>query len=294
MSISFTLLRTFHAVAEHGGFTAAANALHISQPTVTTQIKELEERYGVELLLRRSRRVELTDAGLALVEITRRMMSLRMEAHELMSSYGKLLTGELRLAAVGPYHATEMIALFRLAYPEVKISVLLGNSGVTLTNLIELRADVAVLAHAVDDPRVHTIVYRTQNVVVFVNRSHPWFGREAVSAAELAGQPFILREHGSTTRRTFEAAMQAAGVDISCVLEIGSREGVWKAVEQGLGIGVVADFEFVPHADLRTLRITDVPVTTEYRLACLRERRYSRTIAAFIDSVMSVEAARDC
>jgi LysR family transcriptional regulator, low CO2-responsive transcriptional regulator len=80
MAIGFTHLRTFHAVAEHRGFTAAANALGIGQPTVTTQIKELEERYGVELLLRRGRRVVLTEVGVALLEITRRLMNLSEEA----------------------------------------------------------------------------------------------------------------------------------------------------------------------------------------------------------------------
>jgi DNA-binding transcriptional LysR family regulator len=75
-------------------------------------------------------------------------------------------------------------------------------------------------------------------------------------------------------------------VPISCVLEIGSREGVWKAVEQGLGIGVVADFEFVPHPEMRTIRIADYAITTEYWLACLAERRRSRSIAAFLEAVL--------
>ena len=84
MAIPFTLLRAFHAVAEHGGFTAAANALGIGQPTVTTQVKELEERYGVELFLRSGRQIQLTGAGEALVEITRRMIALRQDAHDLL------------------------------------------------------------------------------------------------------------------------------------------------------------------------------------------------------------------
>jgi DNA-binding transcriptional LysR family regulator len=75
----------------------------------------------------------------------------------------------------------------------------------------------------------------------------------ASTLRELAGQPFVLRERGSTTRRAFEAAMEEQGLRVTAVFEIESREGVWKAVEQGLGIGVVADFEFVPHSNLRAL-----------------------------------------
>jgi len=287
MSIGLKQLRSFTAVAEHRGFTAAAEAVGISQPTITTQVRELEERYGVELLLRMGRRVELTEAGEALYKVSRHIMSLLDEADELLTSSGQLEVGQLRIAAVGPFHATEMIARFLRRYPRIEINVMLGNSDGTLARVLALEADVAILAHVVDDPRVHTVPFSTHEVVVFVHRDHPWHGSESVGIGELAGQPLILRERGSTTRRAFEAAAQAAGVAITPLLEIGSREGVWKAVERGLGIGVVADFEFVEHRNLTTVRIADAVVRTEYRLACLMERRNSPKIRAFIDTVIS-------
>lgn len=260
--------------------------MHISQPTVTTQVKELEERYGVELLVRRGRRVELSETGAALFDISRRIMSLHEEAEELLLSSGRLTTGQLRLAAVGPFHATEMVARFLAKYPAIKVSMLLGNSDQTLQRILELESDVAILAHVVDDPRVYSVPFSTHDVVVFVNTDHPWHGRENVAIGELADQPLILRETGSTTRRAFERAAERANVVIKPLLEIGSREGVWKAVEMGLGIGVVADFEFVAHPRLRTIRIGDATVQTEYRLACLMERRHSPKIEAFMQSVL--------
>jgi aminoethylphosphonate catabolism LysR family transcriptional regulator len=286
MAIVFTHLRSFHAVAEHRGFTAAANALRISQPTVTTQVKELEDRYGVELLLRLGRRVELTDTGSALFDISRRIMKLHEEADELLLSSGHLTTGQLRLAAVGPFHATDMVARFLAKYPAIKINMMLGNSDQTLSHILELEADVAILAHVVEDPRVHSVPFSTHEVVIFVNSDHPWHGRDRVEMAELEEQPLILRETGSTTRRAFEAAADKAGVRVKPFLEIGSREGVWKAVERGLGVGVVADFEFVAHPHLKTIRIAGAEVRTEYRLACLQERRQSPKIKAFIETVL--------
>lgn len=287
MPIVFAHLRSFHAVAENKGFTAAADALHISQPTVTTQVKELEERYGVELLIRRGRRVELTDTGAALHEISRRMMSLHDEAEELLLSSGRMTTGQLRIAAVGPFHATEMVARFLASYPAIKISMSLGNSDLTLQRLLALEADVAILAHHVDDGRVHSVPFSTHEVVVFVSTDHPWRDRLNIRMAELADQPLILREKGSTTRKAFETAAAGANVALQPLLEIGSREGVWKAVEQGLGIGIVADFEFVAHPRLRTLRISDVDVRTEYHLACLHERRHSPKIEAFLHTILT-------
>lgn len=286
MSIVFTQLRSFNAVAEHHGFTAAARALNISQPTVTTQVKELEERYGVELLVRRGRRVELTETGAALYDISRSIMRMHEEAGELLLNSGRLTTGQLRVAAVGPFHATEMVARFLHDYPEIKVSMLLGNSDQTLQRILELEADVAVLAHVVDDPRVHSIPFSTHEVVVFVDTDHPWNGRDSIGIAELASQRLILRETGSTTRRALERAARMAGTEIAPFLEIGSREGIWKAVERGLGIGVVADFEFVPHPRLTTIRFSDADVRTEYRLVCLQERRHAPKIDAFFRAVL--------
>lgn len=290
MPIVFTHLRSFHAVAENGGFTAAAHVLNISQPTVTTQVKELEERYGVELLVRRGRRVELTETGASLLDISRRIMSLSEEAEELLLSSGRLTTGQLRLAAVGPFHATEMVAKFLARYPLIKVSMLLGNSDQTLQRILDLESDVAVLAHAVDDPRIHSVPFSTHEVVAFVNEEHAWYHRESITVAELAAQPLILRETGSTTRRGLEQTAAGMGIEIKPFLEIGSREGIWKAVERGLGVGVVADFEFVPHPRLRTVRIADAVVRTEYRLACLQERRESPKIDAFMKTVLAVDA----
>jgi DNA-binding transcriptional LysR family regulator len=119
------------------------------------------------------------------------------------------------------------------------------------------------------------IPYRTHRVVVFVNRDHPWFKRKSVK----------LRERGSTTRRAFEATMQAEGVTIEPVFEIESREGVWKAVERGLGISVVADFEFVPHPNLRALEISDRAIKTQYNIAHHIGRSHSPIVKAFLDTV---------
>lgn len=287
MPIGFTHLRSFHAVATTGGFTRAARMLNIGQPTVTTQIKELESRYGVELFLRQGRQIALTGAGQALTELTGRIMQLREEAHEMLSSHGKLQTGHLKVAAVGPFHATAMIAAFRQRNPGIEISIAFGNSEQTLARLTGLEADVAVLAQHVDDPRVLSQPYSTHLVVVFVNADHPWHGRASVALRELEGQPLILREQGSSTRLAFERAMAGAGLSIRQSLEIGSREGVWKAVELGMGISVVADFEFVPHPRLWPIPIEGGAVRTEYRIAILRDRARTPKLCAFLDAAIS-------
>lgn len=286
MPVVFTHLRAFYAVALHGGFTAAAAALHVSQPTLTTQVRELEERHGVELFLRQGRRVVLSETGRTLFEISTRIMKLQDEADELLASTGAMKTGSLKFAAVSPFHATDMVARFAAEYPLFKVSMQFGNSEVTLSRIIDLEADIGILARGFDDRRVHSIPFSTEEIVVFVHRKHPWWQRESVDFRELEGQPLILREAGSTTRSALEATARAEGVSLTPLMEIGSREGVWKAVQSGLGIGVVAAFEFVSHPELKTVRIADILISTEYRLVFLEERRASRTIKAFVDLVL--------
>lgn len=287
-----THLRSFHAVATHGGFTAASKVLNVGQPTLTIQVKALEDRYGVELFHRVGRRVVLTQAGRELLELTRRIARLEEETRDLLQAHKGLNTGHLRIVAVGPFHATDMIGAFKRPYPDVEISVVLGNSQQTLERVLRYEADVGVTAGVGSDDRVETVRYSTHSVVVFVNAEHPFFEREMISISDLQNRRVVLREKGSTTRTAFEAALKRAKVTIDPVLEIGSREAVWKAVERGLGIGAVADFEFVQHPRLKTVAFDDVSIKTEYYLAYLRERRESRLIRAFCDVALRPSPGR--
>ena len=261
--------------------------MNVGQPTLTTQVKALEARYGVELFHRTGRRVLLTEAGKELYELSLRAARIEEETHDLLLAHKGLATGHLRVAAVGPFHAIDMISAFTEAYPAVEISVLLGNSQQTIGRLLRYDADVGLTARVEPDDRVEMMPYSRHSVVIFVNAEHPFFERETISLRELRNERVILREKGSTTRTAFEAGLARAKIEIDPVLEIGSREGVWKAVERGLGIGAVADFEFVHHPRLKTVAFDDVLIKTEYFLAYLRERRDSRLIRAFCDVALN-------
>lgn len=290
-----TQLRSFHAVASQGGFTAAGNALHIGQPTITRQVRELEERFGIELFHRRGRLVQLTPTGKELLEITRRIFALEVEARDLLNAAGGFHTGHLEVGAVGPYHVTEMLASFHERYPHLTISVKIGNSQEMLQGLRDYKTDVAVLAEIdgiQEDDRFFALPYAQHHVVAFVNSDHPWARRSAIRMRDLDGQRVILREPGSNTRQSLEAAANQAGVQIDASLEIGSREAIWWAVLKGLGIGVVSEYEFIPHPRLHKLTIADTPVYNRQYVVCLAERRSSRLIRAFLEIVQELVRTR--
>ncbi len=279
----YTQLRSFHAVAKEGGFTAASKVLNVGQPTITSQVKGLEERFGVRLFHRQGHKIQRTDSGEALFKIARRMMSLETDALDLLNAYGGLLTGQLKIGAVGPYHVTEMLALFSEQYPGIKLSVTVGNSMEMVERLLDFSVDVAVLAHVEDDERICAMPFSRHPVVLFANRDHPFAGRKSVQLKDLQGQKMVLREKGSTTRLSFEDALNRAGVSIDPVMEIGSREAVWFAVERGIGLGVVSDIEFIPHPNLCTITLGDAEIYTTAHVNCLADRRESALISAFFN-----------
>jgi aminoethylphosphonate catabolism LysR family transcriptional regulator len=280
-----TQLRSFHAVARAGGFTGGAKLLHISQPTVTTQVRFLEETYGTELFYRRGHKVTLTPLGAQLFELAQRIFALESETVHLLQDSGELRSGHLRVGAVGPFHVTEMLARFNQRFPGMQVSVRVGNSQAVLAALVDYQTDVAVFAQFTDDPRFHSVPYSRHPIVVFVHRSHRFARRKSIRIAELEGEGMILREQGSTTRKALDDALAKAGVTLRVAMEIGSREAIREAVIKAVGIAAVSEIEYIPDPEIRMVKVSDAQMYTHAHVVCLKERREARLVQAFFEIV---------
>jgi aminoethylphosphonate catabolism LysR family transcriptional regulator len=274
-------LQAFHAVAREGGFTAAARSLNVSQPTISIHVKALEEQFGVELIHRHRHTLELTPVGQSLLTITQGLYGHEDEAIKLLRSAQQLEAGVLKVGAIGPYDVMELLQHFHDMHPKVGLSVNLGAKADVLAGLLEYGTDVGILGEQETDPRFHQLFYNRYEVVVIVNNDHPWARRKRINIQELAGQPMVLRTRSSTTRVTFERALQEAGVEIQPVMEINNREAVREAVVRGLGIGVVSQSEFISGEHLRALRVTGARMQIDAYVACLAERLNRPLISAF-------------
>ena len=286
MPISHAHLRSFHAVATHGSFTRAAEMLHITQPTLSGQVKELEERYGTKLFVRHGRRVELTDIGKSAFSITRLMFRHEEEVEHLLQSARALTSGELRVAADSPYIATPLLAQFQRLYPGIQISIQYGNSQQLMSWIESRRCDVAFLPNIPQgDDRLFSIPLPPDKLVVFVSQDHDWAERRSVSIEELVKQRVILREKGSRTRSIFEEAVAQAGQVLNDVMEISGREGVREAVAAGFGIGIVAENELLADSRLRALPVSNAELVHAEYVVCLQEMRSLRVNDAFLGMV---------
>lgn len=279
-------LRSFIAVARHNGFTAAARALRTSQTTITSQIQALEEEHGVRLFERRGRRIDLTPVGEELLQVARRIVDLEDDAAILLKDSGALRQGALKIGAVSPFHVIEMIEAFHGLYPDLYLSMSLGNSDGVLRDLESYTSDVGIVAKSTDDTRFSMQYYASYPVIAFVHRDHRLAQRSTIDLADLARERLLMREAGSTTRRALEDGFAAIGAKARVAMEIGSREALREAVIRGLGVGTVSQSEYVADENLHPLPISGTPVLTHFYICCLRERRRSLLIAAFFDAVI--------
>lgn len=282
-SINHAQIRAFHAVAASGSFTRAAASLHVTQPTLSAQVKALEETYGVALFDRRGRGVQPTELGRRLLDITRRYFGVENEAEELLAATRALSQGHLRLGADAPHHAMTALAAFNRKYPKIKLTLAIGNAQEVLAGLLDHRSDVAYIADAADDVRLHATKLRADRLVAVTPKDHAWAAIGTVPAAVLARERLLMREAGSTTRHVLESAMARAGLPIERILEINSREGVREAVATGLGVGVIAMSEFGSDPRLAPIEIAGVDTTMTEYVVCLVERRDLRIVRAFLD-----------
>jgi len=263
--------------------------LNVTQPTVSDQIKVLENRYEVKLFERHSRRVELTELGRALYDVTRRQFKLDADAEQLLLTAKGLTHGRLRVAAGAPHLVIPLLGSFKRRHPGIQLSLQFGNSEVVLDSLFRRRCDVVMLPDIGADERLHALPFRRDRLIAFVEGGHLWSTRRSIALADLKGEALVLREVGSRTRAVFEAAIARAGVVIGETLEIGSREGVREAVAAGLGIGIVSEGELGVDPRLHALSIREAGLEVTEYAACLVERQSVRVVAAFFELLRSMK-----
>lgn len=286
-----TLLRAFHAVCATGGFTRAARLLDVSQPTISQQVKLLEDTYGVRLVERTGRTVVPTALGEELFAVARRLVAAETEAEELLTGARRLVVGRLALGADGPFHVVPLIRAFQERHPGPEVTVSVGNSADILRRLMETRLDVVVVSSLPGDPRLFVVPLRRDPILAMIPPDWELARRATPTLAELAAHRLILRERGSITRREVERALTDAEATPERVLEIESREAVREAVACGLGIGFVSAAETTPDPRIALRPVAGCRLVLDEFVVCLRERRRLVVVRAFLD-VAEIEARR--
>lgn len=276
----------FLSVLEHGSFSAAGRELGMTQPAVSNHLHALEERFGVTLLTRGGR-LRATPAGESLARHARRVLAeisaLETEMARHSGPRGRLVVGVS--TTPGELLLPRLAAVFSARYPEVTLDVRVADTEEILATLLSREVEVAVVGRAVEHPRLVGRVIEEDELVPVVaaaNRLASGANEESVTAAELAGHAFVLREEGSATRRAVEEGLRTAGIgEMQVAMELGSNAAVAGAVAAGAGIGVVPTRLAASQPDVRPLKVRGLQIRRPFVLVVERDRKLSPAAEAF-------------
>jgi DNA-binding transcriptional LysR family regulator len=283
-------LEIFAKVAELGSFSRAAEAFHLTQPTVSEHIRALEDELGVRLLDRLGRGTGTTRAGQLLLSYATRMLALSREARQALEGFQGRMRGELLVGAStipGEYILPVLLGRFREKFPEVSTTLVIGDSQAVVDWVAEGRVEVGVVGARLPQRGLEFRELMPDEEVVVVPAGHRWQGRSEISLDELAGEPLLLRERGSGTRAALEKALERAGMDLGAlrvVGEIGSSQAIKQAVKAGLGITVISRIAVEDDCRqglLTFLRVRDLAVTRAFHLLTHKDRSRSPVAEAF-------------
>ncbi|GGG13043.1 selenium metabolism-associated LysR family transcriptional regulator [Paenibacillus abyssi] len=267
MALNFHQLHIFYTVAERGSFSAAAQALHMTQPAVTMQVQSLEDYFGTKLLLRSTKRIDLTEAGAALMPFAQRSIELIRETDSTMSKFTRQLKGRLQLGAsltIGEYILPRLLGPFGQEYPHITISMKVMNTAQIMEEILNHQLNFGLIEAPVNHPDMHMEAVMSDELQLIVPSAHPLADAGEVTIDQVLQYPVVLREQGSGTRLVMEDELRGKNIDprsLNIVMELGSTGAVKSAVEAGLGVSFVSASSVKHEVALgliRTIRISDI------------------------------------
>ncbi len=284
-------LRIFCKVVELKSFSRAARAVHLSQPTVSSHIRDLEEHFGARLLDRLSREALPTRAGELLYDQARKMLALKEETENALAEFQGVIRGRLIIGGStipGVYLLPPAIGRFLAEHPDVRVSLIIGDTARIADETAAGGVDLGVVGARTGDARLRQEKLAEDTLHLVAPANHPWGKRETVSLAELLTAPFILREPGSGTRETLRRLLADAGhklEDLRVVAEMGSTQAVIQGVKCGLGVSIlsgIAVTDLVAAGLLRTIPIVGIPLKRRFYITLHKDRSLSPPARAFI------------
>jgi DNA-binding transcriptional LysR family regulator len=296
MNITLRHLRIFEAVVKHGSISRAAMELHLTQPAVSMQMKQLEEQIGLALVEQIGRRMCLTDAGEVLLLHAKDIVGRMVELNASMEQFRGLERGLLRLAVVSTanYFLPTLIASFNARYPGVRVSLQVANRASVLSALMDGHADLAVTGQPPDSVDLVAQRFKENPLVVIAAPGHKLIGQEQVPLSRLAHETLVVREPGSGTRAAAERHFAAHGQTIRPGSEFGTNEAIKQAVRAGLGLAVVSaqtiELELQTGC-LAVLSVEGFPIVRQWYVVQRAQHRLSAGAATFRDMLLALDPA---
>jgi DNA-binding transcriptional LysR family regulator len=288
-------LRLLVSVVESGGFSRAADRLGMSQPAISHQLTGLSLVVGTPVLERVGRQVRLTQAGDLLYEHAKRILGEFEAAGAALDELRGLRRGRIRVAGdttVGIYVLPDLLGAFRERYPEIEVRLGVDNRQTLYDRLVRNESDFVVSGRLWSDPALPLVArpFLGNELIAIASPRHRLARRRRVTLADLAREPFIIREPGSGTRETTEEAFHGAGLSIRPVMELASNGAIKRAVARDLGIAIVSRYAAsleLAIGHLVELPVAGFPLRRQWHLVYPRDKRLGPVDEAFLAFVES-------
>lgn len=275
-------LKAFHAVAIYGGFSAAAKSLGLTQPAVSLQVQALERQYNTELFVRKGRKVNLTQTGILLLNLSNRYFNLEEEADSLLTSIMQLKSGKLRIASDIAPNVFPLTHEFRLSHPNIELSVLICKHLQIEEDLLDHLVDIALSGTKPVSPELEFYEVANEDLTVTVSATHALTHEKSLSLQDLSDQKlFLFKDIHDGIGEIEEALIKSSNVPTENIVTFDNRDMVVEAVAHNQGISFLPIREVQHDRRLKSLPLTDCPIKRIDYVMYRRDKRETPLISAF-------------
>ncbi len=285
-------LKVFEAAARHGSFTKAAEELSITQPTVSSQVKQLSQSVGLPLFEQIGKQLYLTEAGKALLTTCQSVFEELDNFEMKVADFKGTRQGRLRLAVVttAKYFIPRILGAFCEQYPGIDISLQVTNHEQMVQRMINNEDDLYILSQPPTDLDLTSQAFLENPLVVVARADHPLAHAQDIPISCLNDEPFIMREVGSGTREAVQELFDHHGVTVKVRLELGSNEAIKHAIAGGLGMSVLSKHTLITEAamthELTILDIQHFPINRRWYVSHLAGKQLSVIAQAFMEYLL--------
>ena len=241
MHLTLRQLQCFSAVAKNLSYTKAAGELHLTQPAVSMQIRQLEQQAGLALTEQFGKQVHLTEAGTEVYRYARSILQQVDEMDDVLDKLKGFAGGRLKIAAISSanYFAPRLLGTFHQRFPDVSVSMDVTNQKAVLRQVIDNEVDMAIMGQPPKDSHVEAIPFMENPLIIVAPPNHRLAERKRIAQKELEKEVFLTREPGSGTRGAMERFFKEQKLKLTTGMGMGSLSSVKQGVEAGLGLGLL-------------------------------------------------------
>jgi len=288
--LTFRLLRVYVTLVQTGSISETARRLHLTQPTVSIQLKKLQESVGQTLYVFKQQKFVLTEAGNALYLSCQRIFACLDEFNAQLTDIKAGHSGHLKIAMVNTaqYILPRLIGPFQTLYPEIEITLEIGNREQVLQRFERGLDDLYVFSHPPSLEHAIAEPFLANPLVLVADKNHPLSSRSNIEANELVAHRFLMREQGSATRMMFDSFLQSNSLAPAHMQQLSSNEAIKVGISSGMGIGMLSQHVLDLHnANLTVLPVEGLPLVNHWYFIARNDRYMPKTALKFLSYCQS-------